>query len=143
MNKKIRKGSIWKAGPGLLKPKKSIGKYVVIGLVIGIAVAVAYYFVDYQDTLKIESNLEAKAGICGKAPTSTHCLMIENNEISEVSKDVILLADDKSYELDVVLNSIVNNQFVLQELIRVMNERIDLIIKEREQENATNNNQGE
>ena len=119
--KKVNKDKIvsYTASPNL-KPKKSIVKYVAIGVVVGIVVALGYYFIDYQDTLEIEEPI-----------------------VIGISKDKVLLADKKEYELDIVLNSIVNNQFVLQESIKVMDERIDLIIKEREQENAKDNNQGE
>jgi len=119
--KKVNKDKIvsYTANPNL-KPKKSIIKYVAIGIVVGIIVALGYYFIDYQDTSEIEEPI-----------------------VIGISKDKVLLADKKEYELDIVLNSIVNNQFVLQESIKVMDERIDLIIKEREQENAKDNNQGE
>ena len=121
--KKVNKDKIvsYTANPNL-KPKKSIVKYVAIGVVVGIVVALGYYFIDYQDTLETK---------------------IEEPIVIGISKDKVLLADKKEYELDIVLNSIVNNQFVLQESIKVMDERIDLIIKEREQENAKDNNQGE
>jgi len=121
--KKVNKDKIvsYTASPNL-KPKKSIVKYVAIGVVVGIVVALGYYFIDYQDTLETK---------------------IEEPIVIGISKDKVLLADKKEYELDIVLNSIVNNQFVLQESIKVMDERIDLIIKEREQENAKDNNQGE
>ncbi len=98
--------------------KKLIIKYIIIGLVLGIVIAIGYYFIDYQDTTN-EFVIEEPVG---------------------VSKEKVLLADQQEYDLDIVLNSIISNQLVLQESIRVMNEQIELI---KEQENATENNQSE
>lgn len=85
-------------------------KYIVIGLLLGIVIGFGYYFLDYNP-----------------------------EQVIGVSKEKVLLADQAQYDLDIVLNSMISNQIVLQNSIKLLDERIILLEgKLKEQENDDN-----
>ena len=65
--------------------------YIIIGLLL-VSLGLGYYFIDYQN----------------------------KSEIIGISKEKVLLSDQNQYDLDIVLNSIISNQLVLQESIRLL-----------------------
>lgn len=89
--------------------------YVIIGLLL-VSLGLGYYFIDYQN--KPESVTEPK--------------------IIGISKEKVLLSDQNQYDLDIVLNSMISNQIVLQNSIESLDKRIILI-----EEQINDNNQSE
>ena len=58
---------------------------------------------------------------------AVYLYFISPNKTVGVSKEKVLLGDEKEYDLDIVLNSILNNQFTLQKSIEEMNKQINLL----------------